>query len=509
MTDQPSPSRLRRVAILIFDDIEVLDFAGPFEVFNVAGEVNDPPPFETYTVALEDRPIRARGQLQIIPHYTLDNCPKPDIAIIPGGFGTRALMDNARLMDWIRQQAEEAEYLLSVCTGALLLARAGLLDGLNATTHHTAFDRLEKEAPTCHIIREARYVDNGKIITSGGISAGIDMSLYVLGRLVPVEAYDNTISEMEYGWDYPAVTYHPAQVDSTAKKCVAYLTYHEMPDGTDDDHLPVELLREQGIEIEWVVWDDPAVDWGRYDAVIVRSPWDYYVRIEEFRGWLDKIEAMNVPVVNSIPLIRWNMDKFYLRELAEAGVPVLPAVWLHPGEHQDLKALMETQGWDEIVIKPTVSAGGFRTQRVTRENVAEQQALLDEILTDNGAMIQQYAPQVAQEGEWSLLFFDGEYSHSALKHPQSGDFRVQERYGGTFEPAQAPAHVIEQARALIRKIDRPMLYARVDGVVADGKLYLMELEAFEPSLFLAAAPEEAPANFTQALLRWLERIERV
>jgi transcriptional regulator GlxA family with amidase domain len=215
-----SDFRQRRVAILIFDDVEVLDFAGPFEVFNVTSEVNDPAPFETFTVALESRPIRARGQLQITPHYTIDDAPKPDIVLIPGGFGTRALMDNTRLMDWLRQQALEAEYLLSVCTGSLLLARAGLLDGLHATTHHTAFDRLELEAPTCRTVREARYVDTGKIITSGGISAGIDMSLYVVGRLVNEVQLENTLSEMEYSWEHPGVVYYPDAAGNEISKIV-------------------------------------------------------------------------------------------------------------------------------------------------------------------------------------------------------------------------------------------------------------------------------------------------
>jgi glutathione synthase/RimK-type ligase-like ATP-grasp enzyme len=164
---------------------------------------------------------------------------------------------------------------------------------------------------------------------------------------------------------------------------------------------------------------------------------------------------------------------------------------------------MTEQGWDEVVVKPTVSAGGFRTERVTKETAAKYQPLLDEILTDNGAMIQQYAPAVAEVGEWSLLFFDGDYSHSALKHPQSGDFRVQGRFGGSHEAVQADEGIIGQAQDVLRKIHRPTLYARVDGVVMDDKFYLMELEAFEPSLFFSESPD-APANFVHALLRWLE-----
>ncbi|MEM7344247.1 MAG: DJ-1/PfpI family protein [Chloroflexota bacterium] len=190
----------RNVAILIFDDVEVLDFAGPFEVFNVTGEVTDPAPFNVYTIAEESRPVKARGSLSINPHYTLDTCPQPDILLIPGGAGTRPLMKNEPLLQWITAQVEKVELLLTVCTGSLLLAQAGLLDGLKATTHNTALDILRSRAPTAIICEGKRYVDNGKIITSGGISAGIDMSLYVVNNLIGPEKLQATLSEMEYDW---------------------------------------------------------------------------------------------------------------------------------------------------------------------------------------------------------------------------------------------------------------------------------------------------------------------
>jgi glutathione synthase/RimK-type ligase-like ATP-grasp enzyme len=288
-------------------------------------------------------------------------------------------------------------------------------------------------------------------------------------------------------------------------KRVAYLTYQEMPDGTADDQLTVPVLKDDGIEVEFTVWDDPSVDWKSYDGVVIRSPWDYFRKIPQFRTWLDEFETLGVPLFNPLSLIRWNMDKFYLQELSQEGVPVLPALWLRPGEKHNLAEIMQQQGWDEVVVKPTVSAGGYRTERVSKDTVEAYQALLDEILLDNGAMIQQYAPVVAEVGEWSLLFFDGEYSHSALKHPQDGDFRVQPRYGGTHEILQASDELVAQARALIQKINRPMLYARVDGVLVDGAFYLMELEAFEPSLFFSVTPD-APVNFAKALVRWLEKL---
>lgn len=193
-------TKQRNVAILIFDDVEVLDFAGPFEVFNVTGEVISPAPFNVYMIAEKADPIKARGKLSINPHYTLNNCPTPDILLIPGGIGARPLLNNADLLSWIKTQAEKVEFLLSVCTGALLLGKAGLLDGLEATTHHTAFDFLREITPNTIVHEDRRYVDNGKIITAGGISAGIDMSLYVVAGLLGEDNLQATLDEMEYTW---------------------------------------------------------------------------------------------------------------------------------------------------------------------------------------------------------------------------------------------------------------------------------------------------------------------
>ena len=167
----------RNVAIFIFDDVEVLDFAGPFEVFNVTSEVIDPAPFNTYTVALTEEPIKARGKLSINPHYSIDNCPTPDIILLPGGDGRRHLMKNERVLSWITKNIDNLENLLSVCTGAFYIAHAGLLNGLSATTHHGAFPEFKETFPDVTLIEDKRYVENGKIVTAGGISAGIDMLL--------------------------------------------------------------------------------------------------------------------------------------------------------------------------------------------------------------------------------------------------------------------------------------------------------------------------------------------
>jgi transcriptional regulator GlxA family with amidase domain len=190
--------RSKNVAILIFNDVEVLDFCGPFEVFSVTNEIHSLKPFNVYTVAEEDKPVIARNNLSVNPRYTINNCPKPDILIVPGGQGTRKEMNNPVLVNWVKDSFEDLELLLSVCTGALILAKAGLLEGLTATTHHGALDLLKKAAPKTKIVKDQRFVDNGKIILSAGISAGIDMSFYVVDKLVGKDAVVATSKYMEY-----------------------------------------------------------------------------------------------------------------------------------------------------------------------------------------------------------------------------------------------------------------------------------------------------------------------
>ncbi len=191
----------RKVGIFIFDDVELLDFCGPFEVFSVAGSLLEEHPFQVFTVARTPGQIHTRGNLLVQPAYSFENCPLPDILLIPGGLGTRPLLNEPAAIDWIRVMAGQVELLLSVCTGSLLLGKAGLLDGLPATTHHSALDLLGKVAPSVQVVRNKRFVDAGKIITSAGISAGIDMSLHVVSRLLGRDAVKVVTTEMEYRTD--------------------------------------------------------------------------------------------------------------------------------------------------------------------------------------------------------------------------------------------------------------------------------------------------------------------
>ena len=195
----------RNLAILIFDDVEVLDFAAPFEVFAVTSELNNYEPFNVFLVAETPRTHKAVNSLQVVPNYEISNCPSPDILIVPGGVGTRTQMNNQKLITWIQKVSEQAEVVMSVCTGARLLGKAGLLDGLEITTHHEAYDELLQLVPSATVNERKRYIDRGKIVTAAGISAGIDGSLYLVDRLLGQEIARKTAIYMEYDWQLQTV----------------------------------------------------------------------------------------------------------------------------------------------------------------------------------------------------------------------------------------------------------------------------------------------------------------
>jgi glutathione synthase/RimK-type ligase-like ATP-grasp enzyme len=280
---------------------------------------------------------------------------------------------------------------------------------------------------------------------------------------------------------------------------IAFVTHAGLPGLSADDRLAVEELRRRGAGVEPAVWDDPGVRWSTYDRVVIRSCWDYHLRPDAFLGWLDRLEGEGVPLWNPVPVVRGNVDKAYLGDLAAAGLPVVPTVRLERGEAVDLAGLLDGRGWTEAVIKPSISASAFRTLRIGPGEATAAQKTLDELLASSGALVQPFLREIQSGGEWSLAFLGGEYSHAVLKKPGAGDFRVQVELGGSADPAVPPPALVEQARRVVERIPGPWLYARVDGVAIDGTFTLMELELTEPSLFLMA-DDQAPARFAEAIL---------
>lgn len=246
-------------------------------------------------------------------------------------------------------------------------------------------------------------------------------------------------------------------------------------------------------------WEDPNVDWGRFDALVIKSTWNYHLpeNASAFNRWLDSVSGLNL--YNPVSVLRWNSDKIYLRELEAAGVPVVPSVWREAGAPLDVQAALAAKGWDEVVIKPRTGASAFG---VLTAKSPEEAAAADSRSAEyavNGAVIQPLLGEIRTDGEWSFLFFREAdrlaYSHAAIKRPAAGKITVQ---SGTSEVVTPPDDLLMQAKEIARLsedcIGAPLLYARVDAVARDGRLLLMELELLEPSLFLHEAADPAPVE---------------
>jgi len=192
----------RNVGILLFPDVEILDFAGPLEVFSSAsasGELGGSERLcNVFTMAESADPIRCNNPLTVTPDYTLADCPQMDILLVPGGRGTRPALDRPELIEWIAARAAAAELTTSVCTGSFLLAKAGLLDGKSATTYFGSIEFMRELFPAVDTQESVRWIDAGEVVTSAGVSAGIDMALYLLQRLYGKEVADATARNIEY-----------------------------------------------------------------------------------------------------------------------------------------------------------------------------------------------------------------------------------------------------------------------------------------------------------------------
>ncbi|WP_112237942.1 ATP-grasp domain-containing protein [Kribbella monticola] len=249
----------------------------------------------------------------------------------------------------------------------------------------------------------------------------------------------------------------------------------------------VAALQTAGLDPVVQVWTDPSVDWSAYDGVLLRSVWDYQTRYLEFTEWLGQLDKAGVPVLNDSDLVRWNGDKRYLLELRERGVAIVPS---QVAAGACLREVVAGLSGQEIVIKPTVSASARNTVRGLAGS-SELDAAIDELPADV-YLVQPFLPEIQSEGEWSLIYLDGEFSHAVLKRPADGDYRVQDDFGGTAESADPTPAVRAAADAVLAAVDTrtPPVYARVDGVVAAGRFLLMELELIEPYLFF---PQHPPA----------------
>ena len=299
----------------------------------------------------------------------------------------------------------------------------------------------------------------------------------------------------------------------TARLAIA--TCAELPD-LDPDDVPLRAaLAERGIAADIVVWDDPTIDWGTYQHVLIRSTWDYTSRPTQFADWTRRVERTST-LLNPADVVGWNIDKTYLRDLETAGLPIVPTIWLDPERNFDSRAIhTRFPAFGDFVVKPTVSAGSRDTGRYQAEVTPSRSLAIMHAKNLLGVgrrvMIQRYLRQVDTAGETALIFFDGQFSHAVRKGPildgpfRADDNKLYEREEmSPREPSDAEREVAERVVAALPQlapgVSAPLLYARVDLIPDDeGNPRVLELELTEPSFFFAHAPGSLE-RFTDALV---------
>jgi hypothetical protein len=284
---------------------------------------------------------------------------------------------------------------------------------------------------------------------------------------------------------------------------IAYLSMDSLDAFECYDHLTIPHLEARGHVVEEVSWRQAAA-WDRYDYVIVRSPWDYQEDPDGFMAVLETIDRSRAVLVNPLPVIRWNIDKRYLRELEDEGARIVPTQWTSGLDAAAVEAAFAHFGVDELIVKPTVSANADDTFRIPRPVAT---AFVEEHaprFAGRPSMLQPFLAAILGEGEFSLFYFAGEFSHCILKTPKAQDFRVQEEHGGRLRLVKGPEEALLAAgRGVLESIGDTLLYARLDFVRDDGEFLLMEAELIEPSLYFNMDPD-SPERFAGALHRWIE-----
>lgn len=279
---------------------------------------------------------------------------------------------------------------------------------------------------------------------------------------------------------------------------IALATYDSAPNLAPDDQLLIPALDRAGIDGEAAVWSDDSVIWETFDGVVIRSCWDYHRRVDEFRDWLDRLDASRLPVFNSIATVTWNSNKRYLHDLASRGVPTIETLIVPRGDVEQASLKIDALGSRKVVIKPAISASGYETHALSVPLGAEGRATLRRVVDGSDVLLQPFADEVRRDGELSLVFIDGAFSHSAVKRASGDEFRVQAEHGGSVSPVDVSSDVISQATSIVETLEETPLYARVDGILRDGRFVLMELELIEPHLFFSLA-EGSADRFAAAL----------
>ncbi|WP_286234282.1 ATP-grasp domain-containing protein [Thalassotalea sediminis] len=274
------------------------------------------------------------------------------------------------------------------------------------------------------------------------------------------------------------------------RKC-AILSMDSLANFESYDHLVIPYLNKFGWQVDTISWRQPDVVWSNYEAVIIRTPWDYQSDEQQFLAVLTDIEQSSAHLENPIEIVRWNIDKIYMQELALHGVDIVPTDW-HPKLEQQpltvdtLDIYFKAFDTEQIIIKPRVSANADNTFWLKQSTAEQHVEQLNHVFAQRDFMVQPFISNILSEGEFSLFYFNGHYSHAILKTPKKNDFRVQEEFGSLLtavEPEVVLKHAADKCIGAINSIHTTPLYARVDFVRHENGFALMEAELIEPSLY--------------------------
>jgi glutathione synthase/RimK-type ligase-like ATP-grasp enzyme len=250
-----------------------------------------------------------------------------------------------------------------------------------------------------------------------------------------------------------------------------------------EDRLLKEALERKGLKAHRTYWDNPDFDWTRTRYAIFRTTWDYFDRIDEFMPWLEKTAELT-QFINPISLLKWNMDKHYLRDLQQNGIEIPDTIFIKKGEKRNLSAITTDKNWSEFILKPAISGAARHTYRFKKEETKKFDSIFEALIANESMLLQEFQKNILIKGEIALMLFGGRFSHAVLKLPKAGDFRVQDDFGGTVHDYNPTEQEIAFAEKVITTISPLPVYARVDIFWDnEGKPVVSELEMIEPELW--------------------------
>lgn len=259
---------------------------------------------------------------------------------------------------------------------------------------------------------------------------------------------------------------------------------------TEEDLLK-KALEKHGLSVTRKDWADPDFDWSSTKCAIFRTTWDYFDRFEEFKIWLDNVEG-ETEFINPISQVKWNMDKHYLKELGDKGLRVVKTEYVKGGDKRTLHSIITELGWQDVILKPTVAGAARHTYKLNPKNITDHETIFSELITNKDMMLQPFQYNIATKGEVSFMVMGGKFTHAILKKAKSGDFRVQDDFGGTVHNYEATSEEIAFAEKVIKACEPLPFYGRVDVMWDnDDQLAVSEVELIEPELWFREFPAAA------------------